>query len=403
MKLKSVSVFFIFCLSPLLSLPFILIGMYERKRAMFVYFSFFMALVSYLTFPASDLYRHFRIYMEYIGMSFDMFVLTLPGDFLTQSVSFLFAKLGVPYDYCRFVFTVVFYVLILKVFNLMINESSIVYTNKEYFKRLLIYLMFVDYFTFVIGVRSGFATTFYLLGIYYLIENISIFKSLSYFVIAMCVHYSMLYLIILSICLSVVYSYVPKNKWMIGLVMLVFSLSANFFISYVESYFIVNDMNDAASYFGDGIWGTGDFDVKSTRGMLFSVMRKSIVFILISFWFFNISKKNYWDKWIAGLVSLYLLSFSLVTLSSRIYLMLIALLSLYICKIEMVFNRKIKNTNILLFTAIFSVLIQLFSKRDFLRISDYERLILPVPYILSQHYDFLEIHVNLDSEENIKR
>lgn len=69
----------------------------------------------------------------------------------------------------------------------------------------------------------------------------------------------------------------------------------------------------------------------------------------------------------------------------------------------MVFNRKIKNTNILLFTAIFSVLIQLFSKRDFLRISDYERLILPVPYILSQHYDFLEIHVNLDSEENIKR
>jgi len=35
-------------------------------------------------------------------MSFDMFVLILPDDFLTQSVSFLFAKLGVPYDYCRF-------------------------------------------------------------------------------------------------------------------------------------------------------------------------------------------------------------------------------------------------------------------------------------------------------------
>ena len=65
MNKKDLLLLFLFLISPLLSFPFILVGMYERRKASFVYFSLFMGLFSFLTYPASDLFRHFENYYYY--------------------------------------------------------------------------------------------------------------------------------------------------------------------------------------------------------------------------------------------------------------------------------------------------------------------------------------------------
>lgn len=170
MDKKNLLLLFLFLISPLLSLPFILVGMYERRKASFVYFSLFMGLFSFLTYPASDLFRHFENYDYYKNLPFSYFIETLPGDIFTQLLSYGSANLGIPYEFNRLFTMTVFFLLIFFVFNQIIDKATVSYNKREIFIRLLIFLFTVSYFTALIGVRSGFALSFFLVGLYYWLD-----------------------------------------------------------------------------------------------------------------------------------------------------------------------------------------------------------------------------------------
>lgn len=389
----------IFIVSPLFSLPLILVGMYERRKSAFVYFALFMGLFSYLTFPASDLYRHYLGYLSYKGMGWFDFIDSLPGDILTQLISYLFVNIGIPFEYKRLLTMTVFYSLMLFVFNRVIEESSINYTRKEIFIRLLIWLFFINYYGAVIGVRSGFATAFYLVGSYFLLDRNDKVKAILFFLIAASIHYSMGYFIVASLLLSVF----PQKKWMVFLGMIFGIILSEIFIARFEYYFIMHDMATQAGYLGDGIWGTGGADLKSFRGKMFIFLTRCTLYPLIIFWFVDIDKNIRWSKYITGVFFLYVLSFSLGTISSRVVLMLFGISILYIYKVESALKSKIRYINLFLIVSMLSLSTQLFARRDFLRVSDYQMIALPIPFILSHHYSHSEIRMQLNIEDEIRR
>lgn len=92
MKYYSVVTFSLFLISPLFSLPLILYGVYHRYKSSILFFALFVGLMGYLTPPVSDLYRHTIDYYSYEFLSWKAFRGTLERDFVTQTLSYVFAK-----------------------------------------------------------------------------------------------------------------------------------------------------------------------------------------------------------------------------------------------------------------------------------------------------------------------
>lgn len=93
MKYYSVVTFSLFLISPLFSLPLILYGVYHRYKSSILFFALFVGLMGYLTPPVSDLYRHTIDYYSYEFLSWKAFRGTLERDFVTQTLSYVFAKI----------------------------------------------------------------------------------------------------------------------------------------------------------------------------------------------------------------------------------------------------------------------------------------------------------------------
>ena len=103
------------------------------------------------------------------------------------------------------------------------------------------------------------------------------------------------------------------------------------------------------------------------------------------------------------IILLYVLFFNFGTISSRIFLILGATLGLYVTWLE---NFKMKKNRYINIFLLFSALLfstELYARRDFIRVSEYRRLALPIPYILTQHYEINSVYRNLDHEDLIKR
>lgn len=399
MNKKDLLLLFLFLISPLLSFPFILVGMYERRKASFVYFSLFMGLFSFLTYPASDLFRHFENYYYYKNLPFSYFISTLPGDIFTQLLSYSSANLGIPYEFNRLFTMTIFFILIFFVFNQIINRTTVSYNKREIFIRLLILLFTVSYFTALIGVRSGFASSFFLIGSYYWLDRKKMKIAFIFLLLASTIHYSMAIFIIGILVLS----RIQQHKWILLIYMSLFVILSAFLIQQLENYLLLFDLNAQATYLGDGIWGTGGIENKSFRGLVFNwLIRISIVPFLI-LWYKNISNANPWSRCLTAIILLYVLFFNFGTISSRIFLILGATLGLYVTWLE---NFKMKKNRYINIFLLFSALLfstELYARRDFIRVSEYRRLALPIPYILTQHYEINSVYRNLDHEDLIKR
>lgn len=396
---KEFATFLLFLISPLFSLPLILVGIYKREKSAFILFSLFMGLFSFLTFPASDLYRHFESYFLYESLPWSYFIETLPGDIFTQLLSYVSANCGIPYEFNRLLTMTMFFLIILFVFNHIIDSSTLVYSRSEIFIRLLICIFLVDYFTALIGVRSGLATIFYLLGIYLAIDCGNKKKMLLCFIMAALIHYSLTFMILVSFFFSLL----PQRKFSILLSFLLCTVISGIIIDRLEIYFVAHDMIEQAAYVGDGQWGSGGKELASFRGLMYGWIKRLTILPFIIVWYRYTSNNDYWGRQICGLALLYVLTFNLGTISSRVYWMLVVMLGFYVCKVESLQKIKLHCIKVLFAFAVLFLCAQLFSRRDFLRVSNYSRLVWPVPMILTQHYDINAVYRQLNEEELIRR
>lgn len=192
--------FLLLLISPMLSLPFILLKVRERSKVAVFVFAILLGTIAYCTIPYQDLFRHLMHYeaiSEYENIT-DIPLFDFEMNGIIVYIYWLTAKLSIPFDYIRLFTTAIAYYLLFLIYFEKTNNSGINYTNKEYFIRFLILTFFFDLFYTIAGVRFGVALCLYLYGLFQLFEKNNRTKCFLFLISAALYHSSFLYFSIIS-------------------------------------------------------------------------------------------------------------------------------------------------------------------------------------------------------------
>lgn len=192
----------IMIISPLLALPYILVGIYYRKKSSFFFFSIFLGLLAWLQLPLADLFRHTMSFDAYAGVSFQtMLSAQTDPDFIIPILNWILVTNNIPYQYLRlFELTESFFLLTI-VFNYMIDNSPVRYSRKEIFTRFIILFLFFEFIQTVSGVRYGFALYQYIFALHLFINKRSYLWAALFAYLSMKIHNSFTFIIPVSLLL----------------------------------------------------------------------------------------------------------------------------------------------------------------------------------------------------------
>lgn len=185
----------LFIICPALSFPVILYYGVCRKYWAYTMLAVFMGLCAMLWPPTGDLYRHtmdsfafrelsvreFSYYMEVRGES--------RFDFLLPLLSFLFAKAGIPFEFVRFLFIFIAYMLTFRVFEDCIRKNPGI--GKMGSTVFFIFFCSIQFFTIVMGLRFGFAVILLAYGAWQYLEERKL-AGLLYIALSCMVHFSVI-------------------------------------------------------------------------------------------------------------------------------------------------------------------------------------------------------------------
>ena len=295
--------------SPVLSLPFILYGIYKKNKYSLYLMAFFLGIVAFLTPPVSDLYRHTSDYFFYQSLSWENFLEFLDKDVIAQIVSYTFSKIGINYAFVRLLFVSISLIIYFYIFHDLLYNQII--KRKNFFLLWIILLTGYNYFELVLGVRYGLAVSFFFGSFYLLYFKHSFFKSLIFVILSSLTHF---FLFPISIIMFSVY-YIPfsiKKRYffiLCGVFMLIgFSLASNFILTYYEQQ---------SSYI-DGSWGIEYKSSLSFKGLTYYYLKRIWILPLVYFYL----KDEYEYLKVRKLIYILLLMFisviPLATLSGRI-------------------------------------------------------------------------------------
>lgn len=185
----------LFIICPALSFPVILYYGVCRKYWAYTMLAVFMGLCAMLWPPTGDLYRHTMDYFAFRELSVREFsyYMEVRGesrfDFLLPLLSFLFAKAGIPFEFVRFLFIFIAYMLTFRVFEDCIRKNPGI--GKMGSTVFFIFFCSIQFFTIVMGLRFGFAVILLAYGAWrYLEERKSV--GLLYIALSCMVHFSVI-------------------------------------------------------------------------------------------------------------------------------------------------------------------------------------------------------------------
>lgn len=370
----------IFTLSPLLTLPFILYYIRRRKIWAVWLFASFLGIVAYCTIPSQDLFRHlmhYETYSNYKWKDFTYFDFELNG--IIVFIYCLMGKLGIPFDFLRFITISTSYLMIYQIFKYKINQIN--YTNREYFTRFLIFTLFYDLFYTIAGVRYGFALCIYIYGLYFYIEKRSYIKSILLFIIAGLFHSSFLFLIPAAF---VIYILKVSKRSLLIIAIIAFVAMTIFFAKY--SYLLGVREN----WYGNGS-SVSSYSSMTTYGFLGFFLPKLCV---VPFVVLLIKKYDKTSKWMRFTMAWFIIS--IINLQNAVFFYrfwwVVMALGIYIyIDVEKKNGKDNLMAKKFLRYAILFALFSLIPVKSFLENSNYERLFEPIPLIFSEQYNVQDI------------
>ena len=99
-RLYTVTVATLFLLSPLLALPYILLGIYRQERSAYFFFALFLGFLAWLQVPLSDLFRHSLNIYHYLDKPFSYaYVNKQSADYFIPIVNWILVNGNIPYQY----------------------------------------------------------------------------------------------------------------------------------------------------------------------------------------------------------------------------------------------------------------------------------------------------------------
>lgn len=375
--------------SPILSLPFILYGIYKKDKYSLYLMAFFLGIVAFLTPPVSDLYRHTSDFYSYKSLSLKNFMESLNADFVAQTISYFLAQNGINFAFARFFYVLISLSIYFYIFNdLLLNKDL---RWKEYFLLWVILFAGYNYFELVLGIRFGLATAFLFGSFYFLFFKKNLLYSLIFGLFSSFTHY---FLFPITILMFIVY-YIPFkiNKKMF-LILSVISIFLGFSLA---SSFIFTFYDQQAGYI-DGQWGLEYTSNASLRGLIYYYLKR--YWILPLFYFCLITDNTYFKmRNLIYVLAFFFMSISPVAvISGRIATIISIFLVFYY-----VLNYKIKSNktlfNIILLSSLSFFMVNIFAYRFAYKNNPYLELYKPIIFILdNQIYskDWLYSNINDD-------
>lgn len=387
-------VILLFLISPLLSLPFIFIEIYNKKRYAQSLLAIFMGFAAFLYPPLGDLYRHtkayfdFIIYPEKLGLTIEQ-----KGDFLLYIISYLFGYLGIKFEFVRFIFITISYEIIFWIFRDIIKRRNELKNN--YFKIFLIFYFCLPFIYLTSGLRQWEGNCLFVLGIYLLCNKRKI--GLIPLLLSVCLHISFIIYIFIFLPI-VIFKYKITNRIsiiLIGLIIIFLNpLTINLLLDLLSLPDILKRM---ILLYIEGKWNGEVFEENNFK---FKMLLQFKIAMVYPFLFLPFLLQNNLYTGIARLcipIFIFGLMFSYSIydrFAEIIFLLGFSSFILYYKKIKSIFFKRI--IKLVLFLTILSFSSQIYRQQRTLSLSREYYLACPAPIIFLNHYDKIWIYNNVE-------
>lgn len=280
-------------LLPLFSLPLVLVRMYRLERGGYIQFALLMGLVGILYPPSGDLYRYYKDFNLYQGLSWDTFLLyaLLNFDYILSFLSYFLSELNLNFDLTRFIYNFLGYLLLGKLF-LNITEDNKELRDDKVRGKVFIVFMVISLSNFLF--RFGLSIVLFVYGAYHIIYRKER-KYWIYVVLSVLNHFSFIILaIILLLSKSVKLRFNRPILWLLFILMFV----SRFFID--ESILGFLPFSDAVfdRYHGyvDGYEANEIAKDFSLKYMIWQNFEKFVGYILLFFFIKNYNRGSIREK-----------------------------------------------------------------------------------------------------------
>lgn len=180
----SILAFVCFIISPILSLPFILVGIFNREKFALFLTSLFIGVLSYYLIPSweLDISRYFLMYQEISMSNFNGFKLIVSeqNDYVFFFIYYLLSRLGISFQFLLLIISTFNFYACLLVGDLILKKSKA--SRNSYFILMGSLILSLPILSMVSVSRFALAFTFFMLFVYnHLKKN----KKLSYSFLAL--------------------------------------------------------------------------------------------------------------------------------------------------------------------------------------------------------------------------
>lgn len=392
----------LFCVSPLLFLPYVIKGMRRGEKWAFLLFALFLGLWAWLTIPFADLFRHAQHYFDYEGEPYavifnDYFVDndTVAYDLIVPTLDWLMVNHGVPFQVLRFFEATMGFLLICSVLDYMLKNSKVVYSKADVWHRFLIMGLFMELMLLILGVRFGFATCLYVYGLHCWYNKRNILQGIMFLLLALGFHMSFSVLVPLSL----VVTFVLRSKKSVILILFV----ATPILSY-----LLFEFSDLIGVRAEWYLGNGeDLSGNGYKNVTFIGLIVTLIWRLPTLFFGYIAWKNF-DKPLPWLRTALVWAILMICLSSNsvLFLRMSWLLGAVgvFALLNLEYTEKLSERTIKI--AIIAGVITTFGggiyHKTALAYSHYEFLVRPIPMIYEHQYSKAWMYYHIDNNDIIR-
>ena len=285
----------LFIICPALSFPVILYHASRRRYWAYTMLAVFMGLCAMLWPPTGDLYRHTMDYFAFRELNVREFsyYMEMRGesrfDFLLPLLSFLFAKAGIPFEFIRFLFIFIVYMLAFRVFEDCIRKNPGIGNGRTGIAVFFIFFLSIQFFTIVMGLRFGFAVILLAYGAWQYLEEKKLF-GLLFIALSCMVHFSV---IPVAMLLFLARFGVRINNFWIALLCVgaVLCLNSAVFQRVIEILPISDGEKMAMSVYVSGYWSGEFLEDHSLKFQITKYLSFLMAFPLMYFAFRNKSDR----------------------------------------------------------------------------------------------------------------
>lgn len=385
-KTSKVLLCLLFIISPLISLPFILIEIYNKKSYALILLALFMGFIAILFPPVYDLYRH---HINFYGLDItkenlneEIFV---RPDFILPYLNIIIKNIGLQFEIIRFILVTTSYLIIFWIFRDVIHSKPEL--KKYYFRIFIILFCSAHFFLLTTGLRYMEATYLFILGIYLITFKKNKIGYLP-FIISACLHFSFLAYIIIFFILLRFNARLNNKKIIVTSILCLIIINPTFIDFFITILPLSRGLKILIRAYCIGIFG--NLEDRSIIYIIAYTIEIMLIFPLILIILKLNNKKLINNSRIINLerfniiilAFLYGISFLFFYRFSLIFISLGLLIYFYNFKML-----SLKWLNILIFCSCIMFVSDIYKYRREFFISQEYRLIQPIPLILSADYD----------------